>query len=142
MPDRAADLRRQYDAWFDDVSSQGYEPPRILIGSDRERLSTLTRQDFRGPTASWAEGAVGYWEVEAAAPTRVDVRVAIWPITTTGRVHVRVGGVEREAWARPGAKTCTLRWIEMVGGPARLEAWCEAGGKTQGARYLVVQRSQ
>lgn len=140
MPGRAADLRRQYDAWFDDVSSQGFDPPRILIGSSREPVSTLTRQDFRGPTASWAEGAVGYWEVEAAERTRVDVRVAIWPITTSGRVTLRLGGVERTAPTRPGARTCTLRGVDLPAGPARLEAWCEADGKTQGARYVVVQR--
>ena len=43
-------LRADYERWFDDVSSSrkdNYAPPRIVIGTDHEPQTVLTRQDWR-----------------------------------------------------------------------------------------------
>ncbi|MEM7395027.1 MAG: arylsulfatase, partial [Verrucomicrobiota bacterium] len=66
-PDIVKRLKAEYDAWFDDVSStrkNNYAPPRIVIGTDHETETLLSKQDWRdvkGP--GW--GTTGQWYVRA-----------------------------------------------------------------------------
>lgn len=64
-------LRMSYEAWFQDVGSAGYEPPRIVI--QKQSATLLTRQDWRGPQASWDANGLGYWEVEVAEAGRYEI---------------------------------------------------------------------
>jgi arylsulfatase A-like enzyme len=65
QPERVAQMRAGYEAWFKDVAgTRNFEPPRIYLGTRFENPVLLTRQDWRGPLASWAEGGLGYWEVD------------------------------------------------------------------------------
>ena len=44
--DVVAELRKTYDAWFDDVAAtrlDAFAPPRIFVGSDAEAITVLTR---------------------------------------------------------------------------------------------------
>ena len=45
----AHEMLAEYEAWFADVSSSGFEPPRIHIGDAREPTVVLTHQDWREP---------------------------------------------------------------------------------------------
>jgi arylsulfatase A-like enzyme len=63
-PEVVAQLKREYEAWFADVTKKGFDPPRIVIGSDKENPVRLTRQDMRGPKAGWAPEAEGHWVVK------------------------------------------------------------------------------
>jgi hypothetical protein len=46
-PQVVADLRRQYDSWFDDVcSTRGFDFPRILIGTPHENPTVLNRREW------------------------------------------------------------------------------------------------
>jgi hypothetical protein len=65
QPGRLAEFNTGYEAWFRDVAStRNFEPPRIYLGTAHENPVLLTRQDWRGPQASWAPGGLGYWEVD------------------------------------------------------------------------------
>ena len=46
-PGVVAEMLAEYEAWFADVSSAGFEPPRIHIGDAREPTVVLTHQDWR-----------------------------------------------------------------------------------------------
>ena len=66
-PDVVAAMRLGYEQWLADVSAtRGYDPVRIIIGTEHEDPVTLTRQDWRGPKAGWGADSQGYWEVEFA----------------------------------------------------------------------------
>ena len=71
-----AQLKREYEAWFADVTKKGFAPPRIVVGSEKENPVRLSRQDWRGPKAGWAADSEGYWEVkiERAGKYRVMIR--------------------------------------------------------------------
>jgi arylsulfatase A-like enzyme len=66
LPGEAAKLKKEYEAWFDDVTAKGFDPPRIVVGSEKENPVRLSRQDWRGPRAGWAAESEGYWEVTVA----------------------------------------------------------------------------
>ena len=46
-PEEVAKLKKQYEAWFADVTKKGFTPPRIIIGSEKENPVRLSRQDRR-----------------------------------------------------------------------------------------------
>src|SRR5207253_2093619 len=72
-PDEVTQLKREYEAWFADVTRRGFDPPRIVIGSEKENPVWLTRQDMRGPKAGWAADAEGYWEVKIERAGRYEL---------------------------------------------------------------------
>ena len=64
-PDIITVMKKSYEAWFKDVSgTRGFDPPRIVLGSAHENPTVLTRQDWRGPDASWGPKGLGFWEVQ------------------------------------------------------------------------------
>lgn len=77
-PDVLASLRKDYDAWFDDVGStrpDNYAPPRIIVGTKHEPLTTLTRQDWRHTSGRpWQRNSRGHWLLNAPAKTTFDVK--------------------------------------------------------------------
>ena len=64
-PEIAKRLMKAYEAWFADVSStreDNFAPPRIVIGTDQETETVLTRQDWRhGSGRAWAKDSTGDW---------------------------------------------------------------------------------
>lgn len=71
-------LKSQYRQWFADVSAtrpDNFAPPRIVIGSDQERRTDLSIQDWRvDDDAGW--GTQGKWQVKIidAGPYDAQVR--------------------------------------------------------------------
>jgi hypothetical protein len=82
MPDEVARLKREYEVWFADVTKRGFDPPRIVVGSEQENPVRLSRQDWRGPKAGWAADSLGHWEikVDRGGTYRVTIRSA-FPFT-------------------------------------------------------------
>jgi arylsulfatase/arylsulfatase A len=69
-------LKAAYDRWFDDVSStRGYDPPLILVGTDHESPTRLTRQDWRDSGGGWDNHRVGEWRVRIVNADTYKVRV-------------------------------------------------------------------
>ncbi|NLI00319.1 MAG: arylsulfatase [Chthonomonadales bacterium] len=140
-PDLVRDLRRRYEGWFADVSAtRGYAPPRIVLGSSRENPSVLTRQDWRGPRATWNPDGEGHWEVEVVRAAEYDITLRLWPDRTPARVGFACGSASEERTVRSGARTCTFAGVRLSEGPARLEAWMEGPLGRSGVMYVSVRR--
>jgi arylsulfatase A-like enzyme len=77
-PEIVAQLKKQYEDWFADVTKKGFAPPRIILGSEKQNPVRLTRQDWRGPNATWAPDAQGSWlvKVERAGNYRVTLHTS------------------------------------------------------------------
>jgi arylsulfatase A-like enzyme len=140
-PDMVARMQAEYAAWFRDVgATRGYHPPRIVLGSEHENPSTLTRQDWRGPRASWGPDGLGYWEVCIDRPGTYEVTLQFPAADRPGSVHLRCMGVEREAAVEAGASELKMRPLPWNAGPGRLEAWVEREGRQVGVHYVDVRR--
>jgi arylsulfatase A-like enzyme len=140
-PEVVRDLRARYERWFADVSStRGYDPPRIVVGDRKENPTILTRQDWRGPRATWQPDGEGYWELDVAEDGLYDITLRLWPDRTPAPIAFRCGRAEGERSAKTGARTCTFSNVALQRGPARLEAWMGRGRGRVGVMYASLRR--
>jgi hypothetical protein len=133
-------LRKDYDRWFDDVSStreDNYAPPRIVIGSDKEIQTVLTRQDWRAE--NWADNAIGFWKIRVAEPGVFKVTMLL-----TGKRNVSQVVVEAR---KPVTRSVSMLTAKIVVDNIRLEkgdldfrCMIETNGKNIGPHQVIVER--
>jgi len=122
-PDIAKRLRAEYDAWFADVSAtRNYAPPKIYLGAEQENPVTLTRQDWRGPSASWDGKGNGHWEVDVRRAGKYDITVRTTKTSAPGKVHLKLGTVNQSAEVPAGATSVTLNAVTLPKGPGQISA--------------------
>ncbi|HNY41659.1 MAG TPA: arylsulfatase [Bryobacteraceae bacterium] len=139
-PSIAASLRKEYEKWFEEVGRAGYAPPRIWVGSDIENPVVLTRQDWRGPKASWDAAGLGHYEVEVKRPGRYRVTLRFPHLMENATAVFENGVTQLRATLNAGVTECSWE-SEVAGtGPARFEGRLEASGKTWGCHYIEVRR--
>jgi arylsulfatase A-like enzyme len=142
-PERVRALRASYERWFASVGAAGFDPLRIWIGSDRENPVLLTRQDWRGPHASWNADGLGFYEVDVRRPGRYQVELR-FPTLQQGAVAVfDSGDVRASVAAAPGASRALVDVAFPSTGPRRFEGRLEFGpGRSVGAHYIQVRREE
>jgi len=142
QPDRVAQLKAQYDAWFNDVTGmRDYSvPSRIFLGTPQENPVLLTRQDWRGPGATWGPKGIGYWEVDVATAARYEVRLRFAALQTDGEATLSCGSVSARQAIRAGEAECAFSDVRLPSGPGRLEAAIKEGTEVWGVQYVEVKR--
>ncbi len=141
-PQRVAEMRAGYEAWFKDVAStRNFEPPRIYLGTVHENPVLLTRQDWRGRLASWTDGGLGYWEVDVRSESNYECTLIFPAATTSGHAWVTFGGVRRQVNIAEGSKTVVIQLTGVAKGPSRVEAGLVFEEKPPiGPHYVDVRR--
>jgi arylsulfatase/arylsulfatase A len=148
-PEEVERMREVYRRWFAGVTSRGFDPVRIWVGSETESPVVLTRQDRRGgrgidgAEAGATETAAGrlksgwYLDVVRGGRYRLDV---VWD-DGSGRVELEAGGVVREVEVTGTRDRATGGLVLLEAGPARLDAVARgAGGNQTAARYVRLER--
>lgn len=145
-PEEVARLKKEYEAWFADVTKKGFAPPRIVIGHEKANPVRLSRQDLRGPTAGWAPENLGYWEVAIERAGRYEVTVRSRSEFGAYDAAVEYGsrGVGAgNRLASGGANSPTTRagtmTLDLDRGDARVTATVKSGDKTVGADYVELK---
>ncbi len=138
-PEVVEQLKRAYEAWFKDVGARGFAPPRIFLGSKHENPTLLTRQDWRGPRASWDANGLGHWEVEVPEAGDFEIKL-IFPAGGAGSVHFGLGKVNLAKEIAKGDTECVLGPVRLEAGAGKLEAWVEREGRTAGVHYVEAKR--
>ncbi len=87
--DVVADLRRQYDTWWDLVSEKFDDEPAIVLGTEHEPVARLSSHDWHTPEGfcPWNQLDVrhpqrlwkGYWAVDIATAGRYAFELCRWP---------------------------------------------------------------
>ena len=142
-PEIVAEMRKEYEDWFRDVSAtRGFEPVRIHLGSPHEPVATLSRFDWRGDYDDRArEDALGYWPVVIEDGGRYDVTLRFaGPLPAPARATLRVGGVEVSGTVPAGQDSYEFQAVEIEEGAARLDALVNYGNVTRGASFVDVSR--
>ena len=139
-PEIVEKMRRGYEEWFRDVSSRGFEPARIHLGSSREPRTTLSRFDWRGDYDERAgEDALGYWPVVIEQQGGYDIVLRFaGPLPAKGRAWVAVGAVTVEQEVPAGSASCEFPGIELEAGPVHLEGLVEYDDLVRGASFVDV----
>lgn len=141
-PDVVKDMKGEYDRWFDDVSAtRGYEPPWIYLGSVKENPTTLTRQDWRGPQASWRPDGLGHWECYIERAGTFEFTLRFPEQKNDGAVHLKIGETASDARVVKGASEHTFKSVKLAEGYGRVEAWIDDGIRKVGAHYVDVRRA-
>ena len=154
-PDVVAALRKEYDAWWADVSQGFDEYPWIVLGSEKANPVDLNCHDWHAPEPQvpWAQGGQrgvsvdpmsnGWWAVEVEQGGQYEVTLRTRPAGVSHplaatRARVRLGEVEKAVDVPAGAEEVTLS-LELQPGQSRLQTWLESEGKSRGAYYVRVR---
>ena len=80
-PEITQRLTRAYEDWFADVSKSrqdNFAPPRIVIGTEHEPETVLTRQDWRHVSGRpWGGTSNGFWLLNAAEAGEYEVEIIL-----------------------------------------------------------------
>ena len=141
QPERVATMRKGYEAWFKDVAeTRDFEPPRIYLGTPFENPVLLTRQDWRGPQASWSDDGLGYWEVNVKGGGTYECSLIFPPVASEGTAWVSFGGVKNEVRIAQGATSATLLLSRVEHGATRVEAALVFAGRPPiGPHYVNLR---
>jgi len=146
-PKRLMEMREAYRKWFEDVSStRGYDPPRIILGHDRETESVLTWQDWRGPKAGWGRDGLGHWAVHVERPkpgepaAKYDVRFRFTKSPEVRTATLVVGETSFTAEVAPNGEEVKFEGVELPSGDQQLEGRLTRGDKLVGPNYIYVLR--
>lgn len=155
MPERCEAMRARYHQWFDDVCStrgetmeENFAPPPIVIGTDRENPTLLSRQDWRLLTE---EGWVtadnrGYWTVEAVGDRRFDVVIESREIdddtVSDGDVEwsMLCGHETYRASVKPNQTRVVFEDVTLPAGRVKLEVRRQANDQLFGVDNVTVHR--
>jgi arylsulfatase/arylsulfatase A len=135
-------LRDAYDAWFADVSTtrpDNFAPPRIVIGSDRQTTTVLTRQDWRVP-AQGDNGRNGTWllRAERAATYALTLR---WPKPIDpGTIEIRAGGIVHTVTVAAATDRVDCGELSIPAGTLEFSATHIQGNARDGAYHATLVR--
>lgn len=133
-PGPVRQLKISYDTWFEDVSRQGYAPPRILVS--KKAPTQVTRQDRRGTDTSWDTKRIGYWELQAVHAGPYKVTILFDELPADGEFEATWLGKHP---VRMGQKRLDLPAVRLPIGPARFEAKITTANETRGIQYAYFQ---
>jgi arylsulfatase A-like enzyme len=137
-------MREGYEAWLQDVGrDHGYEAPRILVGTPHESRTVLTRQDWRGASATWGPKGLGHWEIAVPRGGEFEIECDADGPKRPAVAHLKLQGIELETALEPGTARYRFPVVELKASPAeRLETWIEeeGAGKPYGVRFVYVKR--
>lgn len=141
-PEIVERLKLAYNQWFDEVTHlRSYtEPPRIFLGTPNENPVLLTRQDWRGPEASWGPKGVGYWEIQnvGASGSVYDVRLRFEPLAHSAEADLSCGSLDLRLSVPGGAAECTFHNVHLPKGAGRLAPILRDGAQVRGVQYVEV----
>lgn len=139
-PAVARQLRQQYNSWFAEVSAErGYDPPRIFVGTPRENPVILSRQDWRGPQASWNADGLGHYEIDVRSTTEFEVTLRFPPTKEESTALLTCGPVRQEVSVPAGAVQAVLSKVVLPQGPAKIEGSLRFAGRRIGAHYIELR---
>ena len=138
-PQIVKQMKADYDRWFDDVCSEGFEPVKISIGSDIQNPVYLSRQDWQD--GGLFDGALGFYDLDVK-------RAGIYSITCrwskllkkTHKVFLKLNDRVIENSILYAESECRFEALELPSGPCRFEAWVEIEGKRHGFRFVTIEK--
>lgn len=137
-------LKLGYEDWFSDVGStrrDNYAPPRIVIGTEHEPQSVLTRQDWRHTSGRpWAADSNGFWLLEAPEPGNYEVELIFREEHPAGVAKISVGTVTRELDVAANEIRGHKAQMRLPAGKLKLAIDAVFDGKTQGPHQVILTR--
>jgi len=140
-PEIVAQMRAQYEAWFNDVTgARDYTvPPRIYLGAPQQQEVLLTRQDWRIPNAAWTPKRIGTWFVDVRRAGDYAITLRFSKTAQPAVARFTLATVKTEAAVPVGETTVSFPRVRLPQGPATLESVLETGSNQAGMEYVEVR---
>lgn len=125
--DRGLSLKKEFDDWYEEVMLSGTIPqPKIIIGSEQQTETLLTRNDAKGHPPMWGqENVYGYWEVEVAETGYYDIEVSFLKnFAQAGRLTFKMAPYQTSVQmdnTQVKAGSCNNFYIKA--GSYKIESW-------------------
>ena len=163
-PEIVANLRKEYEAWWADVSVDFDDYCEIILGAEEENPTCLNAMDWHTPIKQipWNQPHIlnglegnGFWAVQVETPGHYRFELRRWPqeadtpITdavdggvaipiTTARLQI--GDTDLSKRVAPGDVAATFE-ATLKAGSTRLQTWfADKDGGSRGAYYVYVTR--
>ncbi|QEG00384.1 Arylsulfatase precursor [Stieleria maiorica] len=137
-------LKQDYDAWFQDVSStrpDNYAPPRIVIGTEHEMQSVLTRQDWRHTQGRpWAGNSNGVWLLEAPEAGEYQIELIFSGGHPGGKATITAGELTETLAIAAGNRRGHTTDLKLPAGKLTLAVDVVFEGKVQGPHQVILTR--
>ncbi len=149
MPDRCAQMRAAYDAWFEDVSTtrgktaeENYAPPRIVVGDDAAPQVVLSQQDWRSECGEHFcdDTKHGHWLIDVADPGPYDITVRLPPSESGPELVFACGGVALNLRLASEQSSARFANITLPTGPNRLDCYRLRADQREAVRLVTIQR--
>jgi len=145
-PQTLKELTLAYDDWFNDVSStrpNNYSPPRIVIGTEHEPNTTLTRQDWRHETGQpWGKDSNGHWLLHLPDPASFEIELLFTTPVTSGTAHIQAGEGRLSMDLLEGKKRGHTTLMHFPSGNLKFKVDVEIEGKNQGPHQVILRTQQ
>jgi arylsulfatase/arylsulfatase A len=134
-------LKTLYEAWFEDVMSNGLTnpgPPDIIIDGEHENPSVLTWQDRVAD--HWSAGSNGHWELDFARDGRFDIQVDMpreFAPKKDGELVLSIGNDAYEVPIQKGVESVSFPIITVSKGAKLLKADIHYGDGSVEGGYQV-----
>lgn len=142
QPEVVQRLRDAYAAWFADVSTtrpDNFAPPRIVIGSDRETATTLTRQDWRVPDVG-DTGRTGTWLLRAERAAEYSVELRWLKPIGPGVIRVAAGAATRRIEVPEPTDRVRFDGLRIPQGNLEFSAAYQQGAALEGVYHATLTR--
>ena len=137
-------LKKSYEKWFADVSStrpDNYAPPRIIIGTEHEKRSVLTRQDWRHVTGRpWGRDSNGFWLLEAPEPGIYEVELIFHGEHPAGKATVSAGPASTQIDIATNQSGGHFARVQLPAGQLKLSVDVVFGKTKQGPHQVILTR--
>jgi arylsulfatase A-like enzyme len=144
FPKIANRLRQAYEAWFTDVSStrpDNFAPPRIIIGTEHETRTVLTRQDWRHFQGQpWAGNSNGVWLLEAPEAADYELELIFSTGHPAGKATITVGAIKTSLDIPTDEQRGHVARLKLPAGKMTLGVNVVFDGKTQGPHQVILTR--
>ncbi len=142
-PEVVKRMKKEYDEWFQKMKAARSQPPRIVLGSDRQPLILLATQDKR--QAGLKDPASGHWDVKVERPVRYDIVVHFAdrvPIKTTWRASLQIGDIAQSRPAFDGEWEARFPNVEIPAGETQIRVRVEAKGMPVPVESITVRQQK
>ncbi|TWU44785.1 Arylsulfatase precursor [Rubripirellula tenax] len=138
-------LTKAYEAWFADVSStreDNFAPPRIVIGTEHETATVLTRQDWRHASGeAWAKESNGDWLLNASDSGKYEFEIILDSDQhPAGTATVAAGNLVDHFEIIAGQQRGHRTTLSLPKGDVNLSIELTLGEKSMGPHQVVVTR--
>jgi len=149
LPQRCAELRAAYDAWFDDVSAgrgdspaAHFAPPRIIVGAPASPTTALTQQDWRSESGEHFrdDTHAGHWLIDVADAGPYDITVEVPPAESGPELALTCGPVRLNQRLASEQRLVRFPNITLPPGPQRLDCYRRRADRREGVRFVTLTR--